>query len=358
VSTERVHQWTYRWKQNTDLTDLIRRPQLENDTTATSMEDQRSSYLNGILWTSLALLLIALLWFLLLVCCKWWGPRRVGFFSARRLRPPVPDEPTEALEKRRHQHKRTNKDNNSNDGGGGLPCQYNGIATTATGATAAWGYDEMGLPRTSKKKKTTQGLVRGTIQAPRKLVQSTIQAPKSIYRLSKKHKRKLQQTFGSKRFARINSAGDIDLGDFLQEDEQHHQQPGSTVLGSSTTTDASPPIQPSLLLTQEDERALADYEPSLREYYQVCDARNTRIRRIRGTVAVCAVAVVITVVLFVIMAAVPLVTTSAKMTHSAIGQLQHQTTLLQDTMVQIETQQQQITAAVTQQLWGNVNGTL
>jgi hypothetical protein len=380
VSIERVYQWTYRWNQNTDLTDLIRRRPPDDDidltaTTATSLDDQRLSYLIGILWTSLALLLIALLWLLLLVCCKWWGPHHVGFFSARRLRPPIPDEPTEALEKRKHQQKWSSKKDHIstsyNDigsgatgaAGGGLPFQFNGIATTVSATNAAWGYDEMGLLRTKKKKKKkTPRLVRGTIKAPKILVQSTIQAPKKIYRLSKKHKRKFQQTFGSKRFARINSAGEVDLGNFLHQGEQGQQlqlQPGSTLLGSSTTTttDVSPPLSPNLLMTQEDERALADYETTLRNYYQVCDARNTRIRRIRATVAICAMATVTTVVLFVVMAAVPLVTISADTTHSAIAQLQQQTIQLQKAMTQIQTQQQQLTMTITQQLWESVNGT-
>jgi hypothetical protein len=337
IAMERVFQWTYRWNQNTDIEDLLRED---------ASRDDKTSYLIGIMWASFAILLFALLWLILLVCCKWWGPQRVGFFSARRLRPSRPDEPTEALEKRELMY----KSQRHNDGG--VPFQQNGIAS---------GYDEMGKP--IKKKSKTKKLVKGTIQAPKKLVKGTIRAPKKIYSSQKK---KFQQTFNkTKKFARINSAGDIDLGDYLDEVEQ---AAASGDKASQATSPNSPSTQPKrsaldgisnengsvLLMTQQDERLLRDYDVEIQKYYKVCDARNARMRRIRVTTAVSALGMVTAAVLFVVMG-IPTLYESSQVTGEALQKLQQQTQQLQQAVTVLQARQQE-TSIATEKFILDVNG--
>ncbi|KAG7372457.1 hypothetical protein IV203_018600 [Nitzschia inconspicua] len=317
VAMERIFRWIYRWNKNSDLPYI-----LGGDAT----RDDEKSYLIGLLWASFALLLFALLWLLLLICFKWWGPKRVGFFSARRLRPPPPQEPTEALEKREQMYK------SQKNAKGGVPFQHNGIAL---------GFDEMGKP--TKKKSKTKKFVKGTIRAPKKLVKSTIKAPGKLYNSQKK---KFQQTFHkSKKFARINSAGEIDLTNYLNEETQTKSSSGIRSVSSPNSPGNNQEGGPVLIMTQDDERAIRDYEVELERYYQICDARNTRLRRIRATTAVCAIGVVTAAVMFVIMG-IPTLWESSKVTESAISMLQQRARVVQQAVLELQSTYQETSIAV------------
>ena len=109
-------------------------------------------------------------------------------------------------------------------------------------------------------------------------------------------------------------------------------------------------------MTQEDERNIRDYEIELKQYYDICERRNTRMRRIRVTVAVSALGVVIAAVLFVVMGMDSLLQ-SVDVTSNGIDLLQQQT---QEVMTQLSSLQalQQETAAATDKFLDEVNGKL
>jgi hypothetical protein len=82
-------------------------------------------------------------------------------------------------------------------------------------------------------------------------------------------KRKLQQTFGSTRFARIHAAGHIDFWETFYGAMCHNNNQDQLLVGNSTTTDASPPPQPSLIATQEEERVFWAFPQMYQELEQL-----------------------------------------------------------------------------------------
>ncbi|KAL3919076.1 MAG: hypothetical protein SGILL_003939 [Bacillariaceae sp.] len=312
VSMERVYQWTYRWNSSTDMANGLLSPD--------ATRDDKEDYLVGLLWASFALLCFFLLWFIFLVFCKLWGPSTVGFLSARRLRPPRPEEPTEALEKKDYMYRQQQRK-------GGVPFQHNGIAS---------GFVPESPKKSSAAKSAKKMLVKGTIKAPKKLVKGTIKAPKKLVKATKKQYKSSRKR---KKFARINSAGDIELDEYLREAElndlyDEHEDDDNYASTSKTTPESSPdsPRQDGdstiagesvLLMTQEDERKLADYEIELKQYYDICERRNTRMRRVRVTVAFCALGIVVAAVLFLVMGMDSLLQ-SANVTANGIDRLQQQ----------------------------------
>jgi hypothetical protein len=169
----------------------------------------------------------------------------------------------------------------------------------------------------------------------------------------------------TKKFARINSAGDIDLGDYLDEVEQ---AAASGDKASQATSPNSPSTQPRgsildaisnengsvLLMTQQDERLLRDYDVEIQKYYEVCDARNTRMRRIRVTTAVSALGMVTAAVLFVVMG-IPTLYESSQVTGDALQKLQQQTQQLQQAVTVLQARQQE-TSIATEKFILDVNG--
>ncbi|KAL3906870.1 MAG: hypothetical protein SGARI_003809, partial [Bacillariaceae sp.] len=307
VSMERVYQWTYRWSKSADIANNLLSPD--------ATRDDKEDYLTGLLWASFAILIFALLWLIFLLFCKLLGPSRMGFLSARRLRPPRPAEPTEALEKRDYMYRQQKAK-------GGVPFQHNGIAS---------GFEADSPKRNNAAKSVSKKIVKGTIKAPKKLVKGTIKAPKKLVKATKKQ---YQSNRRRKKFARINSAGDIELDEYLREaglDELYDDEGGAASRSTPQTSTESPPsptkesvADSAMLMTQEDERDIRDYEIELKQYYDICERRNTRMRRVRVTVAVSALGMVVAAVLFVVMGMDSLLQ-SVDVTANGIDLLQQQT---------------------------------
>ena len=344
VSMERVYQWTYRWNKSTDIAN--------NLLSKAATRDEKEDYLTGLLWASFAILIFFLLWLVFLLFCKLWGPSRIGFLSARRLRPPKPEEPTEALKKRDYMYRQQKSK-------GGVPFQHNGIAS---------GFDDS-PKRNNAARSVSKKIVKGTIKAPKKLVKGTIKAPKKLVKATKKQ---YQSNRRRKKFARINSAGDIELDEYLREagldelydDDDNYGSASRNTRQTSTSTPPSPTTrenfenstvsESAMLMTQEDERNIRDYEIELKQYYDICERRNTRMRRVRVTVAASALGMVVAAVLFVVMGMDSLLQ-SVNVTANGIDLLQQQT---QEVINQVSALQelQQETAVATDKFLDQVDG--
>ena len=111
-----------------------------------------------------------------------------------------------------------------------------------------------------------------------------------------------------------------------------------------------------LIMTQEDEKAIADYERELKEYYTICEYRNARLRRIRVTVALCAIGIVISAVLFVVMGSESLLK-SVRFTGDGIHKAIEQSQLVIDSLKNLK-EEQQVASNATEKFISEVNGTL
>jgi hypothetical protein len=268
----------------------------------------------------------------------------VGFLSARRLRPPKPEEPTEALEKRDYMYRQQHRK-------GGVPFQHNGVAS---------GFEPASPKKSNAAKSATKILVKGTIKAPKKLVKGTITAPKKLVKATKKQ---YQSNRKRKKFARINSAGDIELDEYLREaglDEMYNDGTPKTSTdsplspireGAENSTIAG---ESAMLMTQEDERNIRDYEIELKQYYDICERRNTRMRRVRVTVAASALGMIVAAVLFVVMGMESLLQ-SVKVTAKGIDRLQQQTQEVSN-QVQALQELQEETATATEKFLDQISG--
>eukprot|EP00529_Nitzschia_sp_RCC80_P009383 CAMPEP_0113462176 /NCGR_PEP_ID=MMETSP0014_2-20120614/11941_1 /TAXON_ID=2857 /ORGANISM="Nitzschia sp." /LENGTH=775 /DNA_ID=CAMNT_0000353999 /DNA_START=165 /DNA_END=2492 /DNA_ORIENTATION=+ /assembly_acc=CAM_ASM_000159 len=267
---------------NTDISVLF-----DAEATRSDQED----YLVGLLWSSFAILIFGLLWLMMLTFCKLWGPSRVGFCSARRLKPPRPDEPTEALEKKEtiEEQQRRRDERRS----GGVAFQHNGRAS---------GYDDAPLSPSS-----TNRMASSIVKAPKKIVKGTIKAPKRVLSRARKQKRKIEQKFSkTKKFEKFQS-GD-DFPEYEDEDyaisgaSSHHNdiRIRDTDRNDGDDDDDDDDEVSVMLLTQEDEREIADYEVAVLAYYKICEKRNTRMRRIRAMASICCACIIVAAVLFVV----------------------------------------------------------
>ena len=264
---------------------------------AEASRSDQEDYLVGLLWSSFAILMIGLLWFMVLSLCKLWGPSRVGFCAARRLRPPRPDEPTEALEKKEMIEEQQRR-RDGRRASGSIPFQHNGRAS---------GYDDAPLSPSS-----TNRMAKSIVKAPKKIVKGTIKAPKKVLSKARKQKRKIEQKFSkTKKFEKFQS------GDDFPEDEDedyaiavasNHQSNDVRNMRDHSMDrdddggngDGDSDEVSVLLLTQEDEREIADYEVAVLAYYKTCEKRNTRMRRIRAMASICCACIIVAAVLFVV----------------------------------------------------------
>lgn len=257
---------------NTDVSVLF-------DDDATRSDQQE--YLVGLLWSSFALLILGILWLMLLTLCKLWGPSRVGFCSARRLKPPRPDEPTEALEKKEaiEEEQRRRRIARAS---GGVPFQHNGKAS---------GFDD--APQSPS---TSSRVASSIVSAPKKIVKGTIKAPKKVLSKARKQKRKLEQQFSkTKKFERFPSGDDFSDDDDRAIGNKDNDRSGEYTIDDEDDNDGSV-----LLLTQQDEREIADYEVAVLAYYKLCERRNARMRRIRAMASMCCACIFVASVLFVV----------------------------------------------------------
>lgn len=364
VAMERIHSLSsYRFGHSSDILLL-----LDNESTRSEQND----YLVGLMWSSFALMMFFLLWLLLLLSLRWLGPDRVGLFSAVRSKLKRPEAlPRDTLEKKKacierqqqHQHRST------------VPFQSNGVVSSGCCNEEAASITSSAATASGRSSIITAAAVVPT-KAAKKIVRETIKAPKRIISKARKSKRRLEEKFDrTKKFDRLRSNGDVsaggpddlDFGDEEQgddngdfDDDEHdnnsdgdadvavdRQSPGSE---ERRTQDGSR----DLLWTQQDERQIADYEEQLKVYYRTCDVRNARMRRVRVAVAVCALGVIISAVLFVVMGMDSL-TQSVGRSKEGIDQL---TSIAQETIVVVQdvTEKEEVASQSTQKFLESLNG--
>lgn len=366
VAMERIHSLSrFRFGHSSDILLL-----LDNESTRSEQND----YLVGLMWSSFALLMLFLLWLLLLLSLRWLGPDRVGLFSAVRSKLKRPEAlPRTTLEKKKacietekHQHRGSTVPFQSNGVvSSGVCCNEEAVSITSSsaGATAA-----TSLGRSS--------ITTAPTKAAKKIVRETIKAPKRIISKARKSKRKLEEKFDrTKKFDRLRSNGDVsaggpddlDFGDEEQgdvngdfdDDENDNNSDGDADVAVDRQSPGSEERRTQdgssdLLWTQQDERQIADYEEQLKVYYRTCDVRNARMRRVRVAVAICALGVIISAVLFVVMGMDSL-TQSVGRSKEGIDQL---TSIAQETIVVVQdvTEKEEVASQSTQKFLESLNG--
>jgi hypothetical protein len=331
LAIENMHSRTPRFRHSSDINLLIEGNRYE-----------QADYLTGLLAASVGFFLFFLLWMCCLVFCKCLGPQRVGFLSAKRQLPSKPEKP-KCLKQQQKARKK-------------MPFQHNGIAA---------GYEDPNPKRSP---------VKALVRPPTKLINKARETKRKL-----EHNQELRS-----KYSKMKSSGDMELEDIIegsQEDQtsaprspgssvnqsgsifmdastggdsQSQQETYPTTPGPPTTSPEQPPPKVQFL-TDDDRKAIAAYEHDFADYRRTRQKLDTRIRRVRVGVGFCAIGIVISSVLFTVMAMDGLSqsVTSAKDGLKQISKVATDTI----TILNIFQERQQLAQESTQKFILQVNGT-